>query len=69
MILPLYKSRQLENTLLSWIRGKGSFTENGYHEFLKNHWEKEIFPGLNRKVNFESFWNSALHDGVITSGS
>ncbi len=30
-----------------------------------SRWEKEVFPILNLKVDFKTFWYSSLHDGII----
>ena len=65
VVAPLYETRQLEGVLLSWARGGASYSETLYLEFLKTHWQQVIFPGLGRKVDFPTFWNSALHDGVV----
>jgi MoCo/4Fe-4S cofactor protein with predicted Tat translocation signal len=65
VIAPLYDTRQKEAILLTWMNGKDTYKETIYHEFLKNRWEKEVYPALNVKVDFKSFWYSALHDGVV----
>ncbi|RPI15284.1 MAG: 4Fe-4S dicluster domain-containing protein [Ignavibacteriae bacterium] len=65
MIAPLYRSRQKEAMLLTWLRGnKEAFNENLYHEYVMQNWEKNIFPVLNSKLDFKKFWNASLHDGV-----
>lgn len=68
LIAPLYDSRQKEAVILSWIQGKDSYKETIYLDYLKTRWEREIFPTLRTKTDFSTFWNSALHDGVITVG-
>jgi molybdopterin-containing oxidoreductase family iron-sulfur binding subunit len=65
VVAPLYDTRQLEGVILSWARGGGSYTEGLYHNYLKSHWEESIFPALRRRVDFQTFWHSALHDGVV----
>lgn len=67
VISPLYKTRQKEAILLTWTKGTPeSYKETLYHEYVMNRWEKEVYPALKLKVDFKSFWYSALHDGVIT---
>lgn len=67
VIFPLYKTRQKEAILLVWASNNpDGYKENLYHEYLMNRWEKEVYPALKLKVDFKSFWYSALHDGVIT---
>ena len=66
VIAPLYKTRQKEAVLLYWLSGaKGAFEESIYLNFIKANWEKSIYPSVNSKVDFKSFWNLALHDGVV----
>lgn len=65
VIAPLYDTRQKEAVLLAWMHGKNPYKETLYHEYLMNRWEKEVYPALNLKVDFKTFWYSALHDGII----
>jgi molybdopterin-containing oxidoreductase family iron-sulfur binding subunit len=66
VISPLYNSRQKESVLLTWAKGNPEgYAETLYHEYVKNRWEKEVYPGLKLKVDFKTFWYSALHDGVV----
>jgi len=65
VIAPLYDTRQKEAALQTWMNGNGSFKETIYHEYLMGNWEKNIFPKLNRKVDFKTFWYASLHDGVV----
>jgi MoCo/4Fe-4S cofactor protein with predicted Tat translocation signal len=68
VIAPLYDTRQKESVLLSWSLGQNSYKETLYHEYLLAQWEKTHFPSLNTKTDFKTFWYSALHDGVVTTG-
>jgi molybdopterin-containing oxidoreductase family iron-sulfur binding subunit len=63
VIEPLYDSRQKESILLAWAGGK--YSENLYHEYLKNRWKTEVYPAAKTETDFQSFWYSSLHDGVI----
>ena len=66
MIASLYDTRQKEAILLTWINGnKDIYKEEIYLNYLKNNWEKNIFPGFNSSIPFKQFWLSALHDGVV----
>lgn len=67
VIAPLYDTRQKESVLLVWLKGDGNYSETMYHEFLKNRWEKEIYPGLHRRMDFPSFWYASLHDGIVST--
>ncbi len=66
VIAPLYRNRQKEAILLTWIKGnKEAYNEKIYHEYLMQNWEKNIFPLLNKSAGFKTFWYSALHNGVV----
>ena len=67
VIAPIYGSRQREAVLLSWLRGKDSYKETIYHEYLKSRWENAVFPALKLRTDFNTFWYSALHDGVVSA--
>ena len=65
LIAPLYKTRQKEAILLTWIKGSpDAYNEKIYHEYLMDNWEKNIYPSANTKEQFKQFWNTVLHDGV-----
>jgi len=63
VIRPLYKSRQWEHALLTWTRN--AHDDNGYHEFMQNIWRARVFPQIQSSQDFNSFWNSSLHDGMV----
>jgi Fe-S-cluster-containing dehydrogenase component len=66
VIAPLYTTRQKEAVLLNWLSPKPEeFTEDIYHKYLMDRWEKEIYPQANPAVDFRKFWYSCLHDGFI----
>ncbi|MFH0991857.1 MAG: TAT-variant-translocated molybdopterin oxidoreductase [bacterium] len=65
VIAPLYETRQKETVLLTWMSGKDSYKEALYHEYLKSHWEKKLYPAFNRPVDFQAFWFASLHDGAF----
>ncbi len=67
VVSPLYDSRQLEGVLLSWARSDTPYTESLYLDYLKSRWQREEYPGMRLSVDFQTFWNSALHDGVVVS--
>ncbi len=52
-IQPLFKTRQIQDTLLKW---SGSATS--YYDYLKSFWATEVLDG--------SSWNKALHNGFYT---
>ncbi|WP_372775727.1 TAT-variant-translocated molybdopterin oxidoreductase [Mangrovibacterium sp.] len=58
-ISPLFDSRPVQDSLLSW-----SGTEMTYRDFLKSEWEKEYFPRQSEYSDFRLFWNHSLQKGV-----
>ncbi len=66
VIYPLYQSRQKEAVLLTWATGDDSaYHETLYHDYLMKRWQKEVYPSMRLSVDFNTFWFSALHDGVV----
>jgi molybdopterin-containing oxidoreductase family iron-sulfur binding subunit len=66
VIYPIFNTRQKEAVLLTWISGACSnYNLDLYHNYLIDNWKKNIYPGLNSKLDFLQFWNGALHDGVV----
>jgi len=67
LIAPLFNTRQKESILLTWMTGK-DYSEKVYHEYLIDNWQKNIYPTLNTKTDFNQGWYSILHDGVAFLG-
>jgi molybdopterin-containing oxidoreductase family iron-sulfur binding subunit len=67
VVAPLYTTRQTEAVLLQWMAVIIPFNESVYLDYLKKKWETELFPRFGAKVDFPTFWNSALHDGVVVA--
>jgi MoCo/4Fe-4S cofactor protein with predicted Tat translocation signal len=66
VILPLLGTRQKESILLTWLSGSCiNYNLDLYLNYLKANWKNNIYPALNSKLDFEQFWNGALHDGVV----
>lgn len=66
VIAPIYDSREAGAALLTWLSGSAdSFKAALYHDYVIAHWQKQIFPTLNLLVDFKTFWNAALHNGVV----
>ncbi len=55
-ISPIYKTRQLQDSLLAW-----SGASSDYYSFLKSYWSKNILNGLS--------WEKAVYAGVLETGS
>jgi molybdopterin-containing oxidoreductase family iron-sulfur binding subunit len=56
-------TRQAQETLLRW---SGNTTD--YHAYIQKVWNEHIFPMQGTHMDFTSFWNKSLHDGLIEVG-
>jgi molybdopterin-containing oxidoreductase family iron-sulfur binding subunit len=63
-INPLFKSRQVLESLLTWAGN----TTNA-HDYISKVWETTIFPSSSGFITFNDFWYKSLHDGVIASAT
>ncbi|KAB1063371.1 TAT-variant-translocated molybdopterin oxidoreductase [Salibacter halophilus] len=59
-IRPLFNTRQMEDSMLVWAGEKDT-----YYDFIRKNWEKDLLPKQSKYSYFDSFWNSAVHDGLI----
>jgi molybdopterin-containing oxidoreductase family iron-sulfur binding subunit len=60
----LHNTLQGEDILLSCLLAMGGKAPRTYLEYLKARWQKEVYPA-GSPVTFATFWNAALHDGVL----
>jgi Fe-S-cluster-containing dehydrogenase component len=60
----LHNTKQGEDILLSSLQALGKTVPANYHDYLKNRWKREVYSsGI--PVEFENYWNAALHNGVL----
>lgn len=65
-IAPLFNSRPAELSLLKWASAEIDMTsEDPYYAYVKATWRSEVFIKQNEYSSFQTFWDSALHDGVF----
>jgi len=64
----LHDTRQGEDLLLSWLRGIDAQTPQNYFEYLKARWRSHVYPA-GSPVDFDTYWNAALHDGGVEAMS
>lgn len=64
VIQPLFDTRQMQDTLLQWA---GSETK--YKDFLKEYWEKQLFPKQQDHASFTAFWQNSLQQGAYSPPS
>lgn len=60
-ISPLFKTRQMQDSLLTWTGNQTT-----YYDYIQAYWERNMFPQSGALV-FGDFWNQALHDGVYAT--
>jgi Fe-S-cluster-containing dehydrogenase component/anaerobic selenocysteine-containing dehydrogenase len=66
VIAPLYDSRQKEGVLLSWIRPGTPYQEGLYRDYIKQRWERDVYPAAGGIAGFVPFWRASLHDGIVS---
>ena len=59
-IHPIFDTRHMQESLLIWAGNTSK-----WETFLKNNWEKEIFPKQKEIADFDSFWVASLRAGCI----
>ncbi|MFN7119766.1 MAG: TAT-variant-translocated molybdopterin oxidoreductase, partial [Saprospiraceae bacterium] len=66
-IRPLFNTRQVEESLLTWAGSANLNTtaEQPMYEYLRTHWEANMFPRQGKFATFQMFWDNVLHDGVF----
>ncbi|RDV13131.1 4Fe-4S dicluster domain-containing protein [Pontibacter diazotrophicus] len=57
-ISPIFLTRQMQDSLLTW-----SGSNTNYYEYIRNNWRK-VATG-----DFNQFWEQAVHDGVVENGT
>lgn len=58
-IMPLFKTRAAQESLLTWT---GNTTS--YYDYLVNNWKNTVFKLQSGASDFQMFWDKSLHDGV-----
>lgn len=64
VISPLFDSRQKEAIVFNWINNK-DYSDDIYHKYLMNNFRELVYSNFNTIVDFNTFWFTTLHDGVI----
>jgi molybdopterin-containing oxidoreductase family iron-sulfur binding subunit len=63
-IQPLFKTRSAMESFLLWAGNNSSASD-----YIKWYWAKSVFPMQGKYMDFTSFWNYSLHDGVAEIGT
>jgi len=59
-ITPLFKTRQAQESFLVWA----GETNTEYFSFVKEYWRNRFFASQTAIMDFQSFWDKCLYDGV-----
>lgn len=59
-ISPLFKTRQAQDSFLTWA---GSTTS--YYDYLQANWNTTLYATLGAGVSFQEFWDRSLFNGVV----
>ncbi|MDX2194846.1 MAG: TAT-variant-translocated molybdopterin oxidoreductase [Cytophagales bacterium] len=59
-ISPLFKTRQILDSILTW---SGNTTDA--YSYITNYWKNNIYSLQTTYQSFQSFWDNTLHDGVF----
>jgi len=62
LIAPLFETRSAQESLLKWLGHEPA----DYYTYLRDFWQKNIFPRQRELHDFQSFWDRSLQDGVVT---
>jgi MoCo/4Fe-4S cofactor protein with predicted Tat translocation signal len=61
LIAPLFETRAAQESLLKWLGRE----QPDYYAYLREFWQKNIFPRQQEAHDFQGFWERSLQDGVI----
>ncbi|MCB9218861.1 MAG: TAT-variant-translocated molybdopterin oxidoreductase [Ignavibacteriales bacterium] len=64
VITPLFDTLQKETVILNWINDEKQ-TDESFQEYLKNNVKSSVYSKGNYAADFNTFWVTALHDGVL----
>ncbi|HEY5825976.1 MAG TPA: TAT-variant-translocated molybdopterin oxidoreductase, partial [Cyclobacteriaceae bacterium] len=60
-ITPIFKTRQAQESFLVW----SGDAKADYFDFVKSNWKAWYFGKATAAVDFQSFWDKCLYDGVL----
>lgn len=66
-IQPLFNTRQIEHSLLTWAGSANlnAEAEQPMYDYLRAYWEANMFPRQGKFNTFQMFWDNVLHDGIF----
>jgi MoCo/4Fe-4S cofactor protein with predicted Tat translocation signal len=61
LIAPLFETRAAQESLLRWLGRE----QPDYYAYLREYWQKNVFPRQQEVRDFQGFWERSLQDGVV----
>jgi len=59
-ISPIFNSRQAQESFMAW----SGITDKTWFEYLQETWKSSFFEAQSEILDFQSFWDRCLHDGI-----
>lgn len=68
-IAPLFKTRQVELSLLEWADSANLNRQDDqpYYQYLKSRWASDMVGKQSKYATPTAFWDMSLHDGVMVA--
>ena len=63
-ISPLFKTRQAQDSFLTWAGSTVS-----YYDYLQANWTSSLYPTQGAGATFQEFWDRALYNGVVSEAT
>ncbi|CCG99079.1 putative iron-sulfur binding oxidoreductase [Fibrella aestuarina BUZ 2] len=63
-ITHIFKTRQMQSSLLTWA-GRN----NDFQEYVRSYWRTNMFPKATGYASFDEYWIKVLHDGVFETAT
>ena len=63
-ISPLFKTRQAQDSFLTWAGSTVS-----YYDYLQANWTSSLYATLGAGATFQEFWDRALYNGVVSEAT
>ncbi len=60
VIRNIFDTRQAQDSLIKWMEGALS-----YQDLIEKYWKENLFSKQTKFIDFTSFWNQSVHDGVF----
>ena len=69
VLMPVFDTKQTGDVLLSTARragGRLSTSATTFYDYLREQWQREIYPRAGTTASFEDWWREVVKAGVVT---